>query len=117
MEIGEGSFYNTLKSKKALYVRCLDHYEDTEGRKRALALSTAASAAQGVRDLFEAMLRCLDDPNTPSRLCMQAAMATEEVLAEPDLRARVERDLEAFRSVLVERLRRDRESCALPATL
>ena len=29
MGIGEGSFYNTLKSKKKLYLECLKHYNDT----------------------------------------------------------------------------------------
>lgn len=117
MGLGEGSFYNTLKSKKQLYVRCLDRYERTEGRRRARALMEAPTAAGGVRALFAAILDCLDDPATPSRLCMQAAMATSEVLEEPDLRARVEADLSAFHRVLADRLRADRDSGLLPQTI
>ena len=114
MGIGEGSFYNTLKSKKQLYVGCLDRYADTEGRRRKLALASAPSVAEGVRALFAVVLERLDDPATPSRLCMQAAMASEEVLADPELRSRVEADLAAFRGLLVERLRRDRDKGVLP---
>jgi TetR/AcrR family transcriptional repressor of nem operon len=115
MGIGEGSFYNTLKNKKELYFRCLQRYEETEGRKRGLAFTSAATAAKGIRALFAAILDCLDDPTTPSRLCMQAGMATEEVMADPELRARVERDLSAFHKLVAERLRSDREEGRLPS--
>ena len=117
MKIGEGSFYNTLKSKKRLYLLCLDRYAETEGRRRGLALTSAPTAAEGVRALFAAVLDCLDDPATPSRLCMQAAMASEDVLADPELRVRVGADLAAFRNLLVERLRRDCDGGVLPDTL
>ena len=110
MGIGEGSFYNTLKSKKRLYLQCLDRYEQTEGRRRGAALLAAPTAGEGVRALFTAVLDCLDDPGTPSRLCMQAAMASEEVLADPELRRRVEADMAGFQAILAGRLRRDREA-------
>jgi len=42
--IGEGSFYNTLKSKKQLYLECLKRYNDTVGRRRAAALFSPSSA-------------------------------------------------------------------------
>jgi TetR/AcrR family transcriptional repressor of nem operon len=115
MGIGEGSFYNTLKSKKQLYLACLKRYEDTEGRKRGQALMTAPTASQGIRALFGVVLDCLDNPRTPSRLCMMAAMASEEVLSEPDLRTRVEDGLESFHARLVERLSHDRDQGLLPA--
>jgi TetR/AcrR family transcriptional repressor of nem operon len=114
MGIGEGSFYNTLKSKKQLYLACVKRYEDTEGRKRQQALATAPTASEGIRALFGVVLDCLDDPETPSRLCMLAAMASEEVLFEPDLRRRVEDGLESFRASLSERLGQDRDRGLLP---
>ena len=117
MGIGEGSFYNTLKSKKQLYVRCLDRYQATEGRRRVEALMSAPTSAVGVRALFAAILDCLDDPATPSRLCMNAAMATEEVLADPELRARVEANFARFESILMDRLRDDQTAGVLPAAL
>ncbi|TPM19220.1 TetR/AcrR family transcriptional regulator [Mesorhizobium sp. B2-3-5] len=116
MGIGEGSFYNTLKSKKQLYLACVERYEMTEGRKRAQALLSAPTASQGIRALFGVVLDCLDDPQTPSRLCMSAAMASEEVLSEPDLRQFVEDREEKFQASLAERLSQDRDKGALPAT-
>ena len=117
MDIGEGSFYNTLKSKKQLYLACVRRYEETEGRKRGQALMSAPTASQGIRALFGAVLDCLDNPSTPSRLCMMAAMASEEVLSEPELRKLVEDGLGSFHACLVERLSQDRDEGRLPATL
>jgi TetR/AcrR family transcriptional repressor of nem operon len=117
MDIGEGSFYNTLKSKKQLYLACVKRYEETEGRKRWQALMSAPTASQGVRALFDVVLDCLDDPSTPSRLCMLAAMASEEVLSEPDLRKFAEDGLRGFQVSLTERLSQDCEQGRLPTTL
>lgn len=117
MRIGEGSFYNTLKSKKQLYIECLKRYEETEGRKRAHALMSAPTARQGIRAMFGVVLDCLDDPRTPSRLCMLAAMASEEVLSDRDLRKRAERGLESLRARLAERLGEDRNKGLLPVEL
>ncbi|CAB3767294.1 TetR/AcrR family transcriptional regulator [Paraburkholderia humisilvae] len=86
MEIGEGSFYNTLKSKKELYLKCLQRYDDNVLSTRRHALLSAPTAAAGIRAFFSLVLDCLDDPRTPSRLCMIAAMVDEEVPSEPDLR-------------------------------
>src|SRR5277367_3395800 len=88
--IGEGSFYNTLRSKKLLYIECLRHYSETEGRERVLALMSAPTASMGVRALFDVVLNCLDDSKAPSRLCMMAGMVAEDVLADPDLRRMVQ---------------------------
>jgi TetR/AcrR family transcriptional regulator, transcriptional repressor for nem operon len=117
MDIGEGSFYNTLKSKKQLYLACVRRYEETEGRKRGQALMSAPTASRGIHALFGVVLDCLDNPSTPSRLCMMAAMASEEVLSDPDLRKLVEDGLGSFQARLVERLSHDREEGRLPATL
>jgi TetR/AcrR family transcriptional repressor of nem operon len=114
MGIGEGSFYNTLKSKKRLYLDCVQRYEETEGRKRGLALMSAPTASEGVRALFGVVLDCLDDPQTPSRLCMMAAMVSEEVLADPDLRKRVEGGLSKLQGRLAGRLVQDRDAGILP---
>ncbi|PNG26077.1 TetR/AcrR family transcriptional regulator [Methylocella silvestris] len=115
--IGEGSFYNTLKSKKQLYLACVKRYEETEGRKRAHALMSAPTAGEGIRAMFGVILDCLDDPQVPSRLCMMAAMAAEDVLSEPDLRQRVEDSIETFHATVSERLRQDRDMGLLPKTL
>ena len=115
--IGEGSFYNTLKSKKRLYLECVKRYGHSEGHKRMQALMSAPTASLGVHAMFGVMLDCLDDPQTPSRLCLVAAMASEDVLADADLRQFVEGGVEHFHANLAERLGQDRDLGLLPATL
>ena len=66
--IGEGSFYNTLKSKKQLYLECLKRYNDTVGRRRAAALFSPSSAKEGVRGLFRTVLDDLRRSTDPARL-------------------------------------------------
>ena len=117
MGIGEGSFYNTIKSKKRLYLECLKRYEETEGAKRARALMSAPTAGLGIRALFGVVLDCLDDPLTPSRLCMMAAMVSEDVLSDPELRQRVEHGLAAVQARMAERLERDLAAGILPPGL
>jgi TetR/AcrR family transcriptional repressor of nem operon len=108
MAIGEGSFYNTLKSKKHAYLESLKHYNATVGRKRGEAFSSAPTGSLGVRALFKAVLDCLDDPKAPSRLCLMAGSITREVLAETDLRTMLTEGMTA-------RLTADKEAGLLPA--
>jgi TetR/AcrR family transcriptional repressor of nem operon len=110
MEIGEGSFYNTLKSKKNAYLECLKHYNATINRHRGEALFSAPTAALGVRALFKVVLDCLDDPETPSRVCLMAGSITHDVLAEPDLREYVQQQMSMLAERMVERLAADKEA-------
>src|SRR5438874_13295901 len=95
MGIGEGSFYNTLKSKKQLNLECLKHYNDTVGRRRAEALFSPSSAKEGVRGLFKRVLDDLDDPRNP-RDCLVARSVSSDVLAEQDLQKFVQTDIAGF---------------------
>ncbi|PTR34075.1 TetR family transcriptional regulator [Luteibacter sp. OK325] len=117
MEIGEGSFYNTLKSKKQLYLTCLQRYEDTVVHLRLAALMAAPTAADGIRAFFGAVLDRLDNPETPSRLCMLAAMETEEVLQDSELRKRAREGLETLQGLLCQRLSQDRDNGLLAPSL
>src|SRR5260221_12693518 len=56
MRIGEGSIYNTIKSKERLYLECLKHYNETVGRERIAALTSAPSVKAGVRALLTTVL-------------------------------------------------------------
>src|SRR5205814_7916012 len=91
--IGEGSFYNTLKSKKQLYLECLKRYSDTVGRRRAEALLSPSSAKEGVRGFFRTVLDDLDDPRTP-RACLLARSVSSDVLAERDLQKFVQTEID-----------------------
>lgn len=114
MGIGEGSFYNTLKSKKNAYLECLKHYNATVNRHRGEVLFSAPTAAAGVRALFNTVLDCLDDPNTPSRLCLMAGSITREVLEEPDLREYVQQQLSMLAERMVALLNADKKAGLLP---
>src|SRR5262249_8788637 len=111
--IGEGSFYNTLKSKKQLYLECLKHYNDTVGRRRSTALLSPASVKDGVRGLFRTVFDDLDDPRTP-RVCLLARSVSSDVLAEGDLRKFVQSNMAAFVGAFSERLKSAKETGELP---
>src|SRR5215470_5596437 len=112
--IGEGSFYNTLKSKKQLYIECLKRYNDTVGRRRAEALFSPASAKEGVRGLFRTVLDDLDDPRIP-RVCLLAGSVSPDVLAERDLGKVVRTDMAAFVGAFSNRLKSARDTGELPS--
>lgn len=111
--IGEGSFYNTLKSKEQLYLKCLEHYNETVGRRRAAALFSPASAKEGVRNFFKILLDDLDDPQT-ARSCLMARSISSEVLAEKDLKKIVHATMTAFEDAFAERLKSAKDSGELP---
>jgi TetR/AcrR family transcriptional regulator, transcriptional repressor for nem operon len=113
MGIGEGSFYNTLKSKKQLYVECLKHYNDTVGRRRFKALFSPASAKEGVRGLFRTVLDDLDDPRTP-RVCLIARSVSSDVLSESDLGKLVQSDMASLFGAFSERLKSAKDTGELP---
>jgi TetR/AcrR family transcriptional repressor of nem operon len=114
--IGEGSFYNTLKSKKQLYLECLKHYNGTVGRRRAEALLSPSSAKEGVRGLFRTVLDDLEDPRNP-RDCLLARSVSSDVLAERDLQKFVQTDIAAVVGALSDRLRSAKDSGELPSEL
>jgi len=104
MEIGEGSFYNTVKSKKKLYLQCLKHYNDTVGRRRLEALVSKTSVKEGIRLFFKVVLDELDDPRTP-RVCLLAGSLSGDVLAQRELKHCVLKEMNAFVDVFTERLK------------
>src|SRR5258708_15391871 len=85
MNIGEGSFYNTVKSKKNLYLECLKHYRATVMSQRETALFSQTSAKLGVRALFKTVLDQMDDPKRPG-LCLMAGSMSPDVLDGKEIR-------------------------------
>jgi TetR/AcrR family transcriptional regulator, transcriptional repressor for nem operon len=108
MGIGEGSFYNTLKSKKNAYLECLKHYDATVNLRRVRAFSSAPTAALGVRAFFQDILECLDDPETP-RVCLMAGALTPDVLAETELRAYLQAQVSSWADQMADRFMADKE--------
>jgi TetR/AcrR family transcriptional repressor of nem operon len=113
MRIGEGSFYNAVKSKKKLYLECLKHYNDTVSRRRLEALMSKPTAGEGVRAFFKMVLDELDDPKTP-RICLMAGSLSSDVLAERELNRYVVDEMNAFSARFVERLRTAKRAGELP---
>ena len=110
MDIGESSFYNTYKSKKHAYLGSLKHYNETVNLRRAEAFLTAPTAVMGIRALFKTVLDCLDDPTTPSLVCLMAGSLTREVLDEPDLRQYVEGRMAALAETMIARIAADKQA-------
>jgi len=113
MGIGEGSFYNTVKSKKRLYLECLKHYDATVSRRRLDALLGPAEVRDGVRAFFKTVLDELDDPRTP-RVCLLAASLSGDVLAERELNQYVVSGMTAFSDAFRQRLKAAKLSGELP---
>src|SRR5919197_59176 len=116
MRIGEGSFYNTVKSKERLYLECLKHYNETVGRERLAALTSAPSVKAGVRALLKTVLDQLDEPKAPN-LCLMAGSISSDVLKQRALRAYLLSEMSTFFGVFAERLRAGKASGELPADL
>jgi TetR/AcrR family transcriptional repressor of nem operon len=116
MKIGEGSFYNTLKSKKNLYLECLKHYRATVISERHTALFSQKSAKLGVRALFKTVLDQMDDPKRPG-LCLLAGSISRDVLDEKDLREYIVGEGAAFGGRFTGLLKSAQESGELPREL
>jgi TetR/AcrR family transcriptional repressor of nem operon len=112
--IGEGSFYNTLKSKKQIFLQCLKHYKETVSRRHAEVLLSPTSAKEGVRALFKAVLDDLDDPRTPC-VCLLARSVSSDVLEDRDLQKYIRTDMGAFGGAFVNRLKSAKDAGELPS--
>lgn len=115
MGIGEGSFYLMAKSKKSLYLRCLQHYNATVTRRRWEALTASPSIQAGVRAFFRVVLDDLEDADTPN-VCLMAGSLAPDVLGADDLRRYVVDEMLTLEQALAARLAAARESGGLPAT-
>ena len=116
MKIGEGSFYNTVKSKKNLYLECLKHYRATVIGERQTALLSQKSAKLGIRALFKTVLDQMDDPKRPG-LCLMAGSISRDVLDEEDLREYIVGESAASGDRLAGLLKSAQESGELPKEL
>ena len=113
MGIGEGSFYNTFKSKKNAYLECLKHYDATVNAERVYAFASQPTAAEGVRALFRAILNCLDDPRLP-KVCLLAGAIAPDVLAEKELRAYMREQATGWATHMAARFDAEKERLILP---
>ena len=113
MKIGEGSFYNSFKSKRHLYLICLRHYHERVTRRRWAAFAAGPSVRRAVRRFFAVVLDDLDDPKVPN-VCLMAASLSSDVLGSRDLRKHVLEEMRTLQGALVERLRAAQDKGELP---
>lgn len=113
MEIGEGSFYNTFKSKKNAYLESLKYYDATVNAGRVRAFTSQPTAAQGIRALFDAILNCLDNPRLP-KVCLLAGAIAPDVLADKELRAYMREQATGWATQMAARFDAEKEQRILP---
>ncbi len=113
--IGESSFYHAFGSKRALYRRCLEHYNETVTRRRWEALAGEASVRRGVRRYFEVVLQDLSDPRTPN-VCLMAGSLSAEVLKLEELGDYVRTEMTRLEAALAARLEEAKRGGELAAS-
>jgi TetR/AcrR family transcriptional repressor of nem operon len=113
MKIGEGSFYNSFKSKKNLYLTCLKHYHKQVTRRRWEVFVTEPSVRKAVRCFFEVVLDDLDDPKVPN-VCLMAASLSSDVLSSRDLKKHILEEMHALESALIQQLQSAKTTGELP---
>lgn len=115
MGIGEGSFYNTFGGKQKLFALCLARYQETIVAPRFAALAEPATAGEGLRAFFVSVLDQIESADSPSRMCMVAALASESVLSDARLEEQASAGIAELRGALRSRLLADEAAGILPA--
>jgi TetR/AcrR family transcriptional regulator, transcriptional repressor for nem operon len=114
MKIGEGSFYNTFRSKQHLYRLCLRHYHEQLTRRRWEVFAGEPSVRKAIRLFYAAVLDDLDDPKVPN-VCLMAASLSSDVLSSRELRTYVLREMKTMQQMLERRFEQAKASGELPA--
>jgi TetR/AcrR family transcriptional repressor of nem operon len=114
MRIGESSFYHLFGSKRQLYLKCLEHYNETVTRRRLAILETEPSVRKAVRKFFHDLLDELEKPRTP-RICLMARSLSTDVLDDDKLRPYVTSGMDLFEKHFVLRLQKAKKERELPA--
>ena len=111
--LGQGSFYNTLKSKKALYRACMDHYNQTVTKSRLDLFLSERSVKDGVRKYFDAVLDSFKNDENPKG-CLMANSLSADVTAEKDFRKYLADGYEYFEKIFADRFEEARTQGELP---
>ena len=113
MKIGEGSFYNTFKSKKQIYLECLKYYNNKINMRRSAALMSAPNAKLGVRAFLQVIVEDLDNCDKP-RVCLMARSISSEVFADCDLQKYIQDEMSLSLHRLTERLTAAKDAGEFP---
>lgn len=103
MGIQRGSLYAAFGDKHQLFLEALDRYEERFYQSMRELMSTAGSAEEGIRRVFEAvLLDCACDDGTKGCFITNAAVALAD--SDPDTAARVRTNLERVEEAFFETL-------------
>lgn len=116
MGLGQGSFYNSFKSKKQLYLRCLKHYNTRITYVRTQTLESSVSVKKGLRRFFGVIFSELSDRKNP-HTCLMTNSLSYEVLEKEDLKKYIVEEMNRFRRYLESKLRQAVKSGELSKTL
>ena len=99
MAIGEGSFYNSFKSKRDLYLQCLKYYNSKVTYRRGEALNSNKPIQQKIRDFFNVIFDDLEC-NRGKPGCLMTNSLSFEVLKDNHLKKYVLGEMDSFRQFL-----------------
>lgn len=100
--LGEGSFYNTLKSKKNLYMECMNHYNEVITKARLEAFLNAPKVKQGVKDYFDLVILGFENDRRP-KACLMANGLYADVLKERTLKSYIVDGYGVFEGIFADR--------------
>ena len=95
MNILNGSFYNRFGNKKNLLLKTLEYYREEVTAKRGKALEESPLFRDGIRALFDEIFQCLECQTMP-RGCMLANSLSNEVMADPEVKAVILEEVKKF---------------------
>ncbi len=96
MDIGESSFYNSFKSKKNLYLKCLENYNAKVTASRMKAFQSNKSTKMKLKDFFNIIA---SDQNHTSLLkgCLMTNSLSSEVLSDDEIKNYIVDQFEKYR--------------------
>ena len=103
MNMGESSFYNTFKGKKALYQSCLDHYNESYMEKRVAIITSDMSPKDRIYGFINQAIDDMD--NGKCKGCLVSNSLSQDVLAEKDIKIKLFEDMDQFVSLVTETIK------------
>jgi TetR/AcrR family transcriptional repressor of nem operon len=105
-----GALHHHFPTKKALVLAVIDERVAAEiGETWLSKLRDAPSAAAGINEAFQSVISALDAQASVSG-CPLGNLALELSLSDPDVRRALAHQYDIWRTVIVERIRRDPEA-------
>ena len=101
MKLGESSFYNSFKSKKNLYLNCLEHYNQKTTYRRVKALTSDRPIQERVYHFFDVIFADMSAKGAVHG-CLMTNSLTFEVMKDKQLKKYVIGEMENFKNFFVQ---------------